>query len=72
MKPQPATVFLFSSDKKPKLEIRSLIFLFELVSGLNVSVTELICSLKELTDVKLALDAEIATYRRLLMAEDGR
>jgi hypothetical protein len=42
------------------------------IHGLNVSVTELICSLKELTDVKLALDAEIATYRRLLMAEDGR
>ena len=35
-------------------------------------MTQLIASLKELTDVKLALDAEIATYRRLLMAEDGR
>ena len=35
-------------------------------------MTQLVVSLKELTDVKLALDAEIATYRRLLMAEDGR
>jgi len=42
------------------------------INGLNYEMTQLIASLKELTDVKLALDAEIATYRRLLMAEDGR
>jgi len=42
------------------------------INGLNYELTQLIASLKELTDVKLALDAEIATYRRLLMAEDGR
>jgi len=42
------------------------------IQALNFEITQLIASLKELTDVKLALDAEIATYRRLLMAEDGR
>ena len=42
------------------------------IQGLNYEITRLITSLRELTDVKLALDAEIATYRRLLMAEDGR
>jgi len=42
------------------------------ITRLNYEITRLITSLRELTDVKLALDAEIATYRRLLMAEDGR
>lgn len=42
------------------------------ITRLNYEITRLIASLRELTDVKLALDAEIATYRRLLMAEDGR
>merc|ERR1719516_925493 len=42
------------------------------IQRLNYEITRLIASLRELTDVKLALDAEIATYRRLLMAEDGR
>jgi len=42
------------------------------INALNFEITQMIAALKELTDVKLALDAEIATYRRLLMAEDGR
>jgi len=42
------------------------------IHGLNFQITQLIASLKELTDVKLALDAEIETYRRLLNAEVGR
>merc|ERR1739838_1091974 len=42
------------------------------ITRLNYEITRLIASLRELTDVKLALDAEIATYRRLLMAEDSR
>lgn len=43
-----------------------------IILGLNFQLTQMFSSLKELTDTKLALDAEIATYRRLLMAEDGR
>lgn len=55
-----------------KIHAEALLMKDERITALSLEMTQLVVSLKELTDVKLALDAEIATYRRLLMAEDGR
>jgi intermediate filament protein if len=44
----------------------------DIIKGLNARMMELFSSIQNLTDLKLALDAEIATYRRLLQAEDSR
>merc|ERR1719180_130403 len=43
-----------------------------IVNGLRASLAEYVIELKALTDLKLALDAEIATYRRLLAGEETR
>merc|ERR1719229_355998 len=42
------------------------------IAGLRASLAEYVIELKALTDLKLALDAEIATYRRLLAGEETR
>ena len=39
---------------------------------LRASLAKYVIDLKALTDIKLALDAEIATYRRLLAGEETR
>merc|ERR1711933_20344 len=44
----------------------------EIINGLRASLAEYVIELKALTDLKLALDAEIATYRRLLAGEETR
>merc|ERR1719414_806281 len=44
----------------------------EIINGLRASMAEYVIELKALTDLKLALDAEIATYRRLLAGEETR
>merc|ERR1719289_566486 len=43
-----------------------------IINGLRASLAEYVIELKALTDLKLALDAEIATYRRLLAGEETR
>merc|ERR1719348_1550818 len=43
-----------------------------IINGLRASLAEYVIELKALTDIKLALDAEIATYRRLLAGEETR
>ena len=43
-----------------------------IIDGLRASLAEYVIELKALTDMKLALDAEIATYRRLLAGEETR
>ena len=43
-----------------------------IINGLRASLAEYVIELKALTDMKLALDAEIATYRRLLAGEETR
>ena len=42
------------------------------ISSLRAQLAAQILELKELMDSKLALDAEIATYRRLLQGEESR
>merc|ERR1711872_378988 len=42
------------------------------IEKLRAQLAAQILELKELMDSKLALDAEIATYRRLLMGEESR
>ena len=42
------------------------------ILALRASVTEYVIELRGLTDIKLALDAEIATYKRLLAGEESR
>ena len=44
----------------------------EIIAGLRASLAEYVIELKALTDIKLALDAEITTYRRLLAGEESR
>merc|ERR1719284_2027900 len=44
----------------------------EIINGLRAALAEYVIELKALTDLKLALDAEIATYRRLLAGEETR
>ena len=44
----------------------------QIINGLRASLAEYVIELKALTDLKLALDAEIATYRRLLAGEETR
>merc|ERR1719327_1864324 len=41
-----------------------------IINGLRASLAEYVIELKALTDLKLALDAEIATYRSLLAGEE--
>jgi len=43
-----------------------------IINGLRASLAEYVIELKALTDHKLALDAEIATYKRLLAGEETR
>ena len=43
-----------------------------MILTLKAQVAEYVIELKSLTDLKLALDAEIATYRRLLAGEETR
>merc|ERR1712128_172340 len=43
-----------------------------IIAGLQMSLAENVIELKALTDHKLALDVEIATYKRLLAGEETR
>ena len=43
-----------------------------IINGLRASLAEYVIELKALTDYKLALDVEIATYRRFLEGQENR